>query len=103
MIFNPDPTKSAEKVIFTKRNSTSYDTLIYSGSDVEPVDDHKHLGFVSDGQMSSNKPIDGKMAKENQGIDMIGRLKILSQIYVCVKMIRNLLNITHCTAQFFRP
>ena len=30
MIFNPDPTKPAEKVIFTNKASTSYDTISYS-------------------------------------------------------------------------
>ena len=74
IIFNPDPSKPAEKVIFTNRKSTSYDTLTYSGVDVEPADDHKHLSFVLDRKMSSNKHIDGKTAKANQGICMIRRL-----------------------------
>ena len=46
MISNPGPNKPAEEVIFTNRNSTSYDTLTFSDVDVKTVDFHKHLGFV---------------------------------------------------------
>ena len=87
MSFNPDPAKPAENVIFTNRNSTLYDTLTYLDVDVEHVGDHKHLGFVLDRNMSSNKHIDEKIAKANQGIGMLRRLytylarKGLLQIY----------------------
>ena len=46
MVFNPDTNKPAEEVIFTNRNSTSYDTRSFPGVDVKTVDFHKHLGFV---------------------------------------------------------
>ena len=55
--------------------------------DVEPADDHKHLGFVLDRKMSSNKHVGGKTAKANRGIGMIRHLytylprKALLQIY----------------------
>ena len=52
--FNLAPTKPAEKVIFTNRNSTPYDTLTYSGVNVEPVDGHKHLSVGLDRKMISN-------------------------------------------------
>ena len=71
MSFNSDPAKSAEKIIFTNRNSTSYDTLTYSGVDVEPVDDNKYLCFVLDSKLSSNNHMYGKIAKANQGMGMI--------------------------------
>ena len=87
MIFNPDPTKSAEVVIFTKRNLTLYDLVSYSGVDVMQIDNHKHLGFILDSKMSYSKHIDGKIGKANQGIGVIKRLynylprKALLQIY----------------------
>ena len=87
MIFNPDPTKPAQKVVFTNRNSTSYDTVSYSGAEVKSVDDHKHLGFVLDSKLNYTKHIDGKIAKANQGIGVIRRLyhyllrKALLQIF----------------------
>ena len=32
MVFNPDPNKPAEEVVFTNRNITSYETASYSGA-----------------------------------------------------------------------
>ena len=87
MIFNPDPSKPAEEVVLTNRNSTSYQNVSYSGVDVLPVDYHKHLGFVLDSKMNYIKHIDGQIGKANQGICVIKRLynylprKALIQIY----------------------
>jgi hypothetical protein len=44
-MFNPYSSKPAEEVIFTNRNSTSYEN-VSSGVDVMSVDNHKHLGFI---------------------------------------------------------
>ena len=57
MIFNVDPNKPAEEVIFTNRNSTSNDTVSLSGVNVKPVDFHKHSGFVLDSEMNYIKHI----------------------------------------------
>ena len=87
MIFNPDPTKPAEEIIFTNRNSTSYKAVSYSGVDVKTVDYHKHLGFTLDSKLNYMKHLDGKIAKANQGIGIIKRLyhylprKALLQIF----------------------
>ena len=87
MIFNPDPNKPAEKVIFSNKNSSSYETVLYAGVEVTRIDYHKHLGFILDGKMNYTKHIDSKIAKANQGIRVIQRLynylprKALLQIY----------------------
>ena len=87
MIFNPDPTKPVEAIIFTNRKSTSYETISYAGVDVQAVNSHKHLGFVLDGKMSYSHHLDEKISKANQGIGVIRRLyhylprKALLQIY----------------------
>ena len=47
MCFNPDPTKPAAEVIFTNKNSTTYETVTFASVNGEPVLYHKHLGFVS--------------------------------------------------------
>ena len=74
MKFNPDPRKPAEAVIFTNRNSTSYDTVSYSGVDVQNVDNHKHLGFILDSKLSFDDHVDAKIAKANRGIGVIKKL-----------------------------
>ena len=87
MVFNPDPTKPAEKVVFTNRISTAYETVSYSGVDVKTVDHHKHLGLILDSKMNFTEHIDSKIAKANQGIGIIKRLyyylprKALLQIF----------------------
>ena len=45
MMFNPYPTKPAEEVIFTNRNSTSYETVSYSVVDVMSVDSLGEVGL----------------------------------------------------------
>ena len=74
MVFNPDPTKPAEAIIFTNRNSTSYETVSNADVDVQPVDFHKHLGFVLDSKMNYSNHLDEKVNKANQGIGVIRRL-----------------------------
>ena len=88
MCFNPDRTKPAEEVIFTNKNSTTYEIVTFASADVEPVFYHKHLGFVLDSKMNYSKHIDEKIAKAaNQGIGVSKRLynylprKVLLQIY----------------------
>ena len=74
MVFNPDPTKPVESVVFTNKNSTHYNTVSYSGTDVKSLDHHKHLGFVLDKKMNYTQHIDGKIAKANLGVGIIKRL-----------------------------
>ena len=63
MVFNPDPNKPAEEVVFTNRNISSYETVSYLGVDVQPIESHKHLGFVLDSKLSYMNHIDGKIEK----------------------------------------
>ena len=85
---NPDRTKPAEEVIFTNKNSTTYEIVTFVSANVEPVFYHKHLGFVLDSKMNYSKHLDEKIAKANQGIGVIKRLynylprKVLLQIYI---------------------
>ena len=87
MVFNPDPTKPAEKIVFTNRNSSGYESVYYADADVQLVDNHKHLGLTFDSKLSFSAHIDEKIIKANQGIGLIRRLyyylprKALLQIY----------------------
>ena len=58
-IFKLDPTKPAEDIIFTSRNSTSYETVSYSSMDILPG----LIADISDRKMNYNKHLDGKIAK----------------------------------------
>ena len=105
MLFNPKPSKPAEEVIFTSRNTTSYQTVSFSRVDVMPVHYHKHLGFVLDSKMNYIKHIDGKIGEANQGIGLIKRLynylprKALIQIYT--SFIRP--HLDYCDVNYHKP
>ena len=46
MSFNPDPTKSAEEIIFShKRTRPVHPPLFFNNIEVKQVNDHKHLGL----------------------------------------------------------
>ena len=49
MRFNPDPTKTAEEILFSvKRNSPHHPPIFYKGTEVKRVLTHKHLGLIFD-------------------------------------------------------
>ena len=49
MLFNPNPTKPAQKVIFSKKKKTQTHPIIsLNNIKVEKVPDQKHLGILLD-------------------------------------------------------
>ena len=53
MSFNPDPTKMAQEVSFSrKRPKVIHPSLIFNGKDVSCSESHKHLGFVFDPKLN---------------------------------------------------
>ena len=64
MLFNPDITKPAEKVLFTNRST--YCLIAFDGIAIEPVSDHKHLGLILDSKLTFNKHIDEKISIANR-------------------------------------
>ena len=105
MCFNSDRTKPAEEVIFTNKNSTTYEIVTFASANVEHVFYHKHRDFVLDSKMNYLKRLDEKIAEANQGIDVIKRLynylprKVLLQI--CISYIRS--NLDYCDVMYHKP
>ena len=49
MSFNPDPTKMAHEVLFSRKKSkVIHPSLIFNGKDVRRSESHKHIGLVFD-------------------------------------------------------
>ena len=47
MAFNPDPNKQANEVLFTcKTSKVDHPDLVFNGSPVKRVSEHKHLGLI---------------------------------------------------------
>ena len=56
MEFNPDPTKQATEVLFScKKSSPNHLELIFKGTVIEKVNEHKHLVLLLDSNLSFEK------------------------------------------------
>ena len=64
MEFNPDPTKHATEILFTcKKSSPNHPQLIFNGTDVVNVSEHKHLGLILEPGLSFEKHLSDKISK----------------------------------------
>ena len=88
MSFNPDPTKPAEEIIFSrKRHRPDHPPLFFNNIEVKQVNDHKHLGLTFDSKLTFVNHINEKLSKARKAVGVIKYLssfvpiKTLDQIY----------------------
>ena len=75
MIFNPDITKQAQEVIFSRKSKkTDHPALYFNDAPVEKTSCQKHLGMHLDEKLSFNTHIKDKIAKANKGSGIICKL-----------------------------
>ena len=75
MLFNPDTTKQAQEVIFSRKNIKKDHPIKYFNE--APVADtacQKHLGMQLDEKLNFHIHINEKIAKANKGIGLIRKL-----------------------------
>ena len=77
MVFNPDLSKQAVEVIFSRRNvkSTLPDQLIFNNIPVKTVSETKHLGMILDEKLNFESHLSEKIAKAKQGLGLMKQLK----------------------------
>ena len=76
MSFNPDPTKPAEEILFSrKKTSIDHPPLLFNGSEVKRVTEHKHLGLILDPRLDFAAHIKEKSATAKKGIGLIKHLR----------------------------
>ena len=76
MSFNPDPSKQAVEVCFSRKNTqTSLPSLSFNGVNVSSRESHKHLGLILDKKLTFNHHLKEKISKANKGIGLITRLR----------------------------
>ena len=76
MLFNPDPTKLAQEVIFSKKKKTqTYQTISLNNIQVEKVPYQKHLGILLDEKLNFKQHVDSAILKMNKGISVIKKLR----------------------------
>ena len=68
MSFNPDPTKSANEILFShKRLKPAHPPLFFNGIEVKRVTEHKHLGLILDPLLNFAAHSKEKIAKARKG------------------------------------
>ena len=76
MSFNPDPTKQAIEIYFSKKiNQVNIPDIYFNNSAIISSDSHKHLGLTLDPKLTFDHHIREKTLKANKGIGIITRLR----------------------------
>ena len=75
MNFNPDPTKQAVQVVFTRKSKQiDHPKIYFNDIEVKTVNDHKHLGLILDSNLSFISHINEKISKAHIGLGIIKSL-----------------------------
>ena len=72
ILFNPDPNKLAEEVLFSRKNKAQiHPTITPNKILVEKLSHHKQLGIALDENLNFKQNIDTAILKINKGISAI--------------------------------
>ena len=75
MSFNPDPTKQAQEVIFSRKiNKNSHPPLSFNNSKVAVTSSQKHLGIILDSRLSFEEHLAAVFSKVNKTIALLRKL-----------------------------
>ena len=76
MSFNPDPTKMAQEVLFSRKKSkVIHPSPIFNGKDVSRSESQKHLGLVLDSKLNFDIHLKGKFSIIHNGIALLRKLR----------------------------
>ena len=76
MLFNPDPSKPAQQVLFSRKNQMqNHPTISLNNVQVERSSYQKHLGKILDEKLNFKQNIDSAISKVNKGISAIKKLR----------------------------
>ena len=75
MSFNPDRTKLAQEIIFSrKKNAATYPPLFFNNSEIKLSSNQKHLGLPLDSKLSFNEHINDKILQANKSVGLLRKL-----------------------------
>ena len=76
MLFNPDPLKPAQEILFSRKKKVSIHPVIsLNNIQVEKASYQKHLGLFLDEKITFKHHIDKTLCKVNKGIAVIKKLR----------------------------
>ena len=81
MSFNPDPSKQAQEVIFSRKlNKPDHPSLNFNNTVVIQLTTHKHLGMILDTKLDFQEHVKDKLSKISKTIGLLRKLqKILTR------------------------
>ena len=93
MSFNPDPTKQAVQLIFSrKKKPPNHPLILFNDIPISKTEEHKHLGLILYSKLSFNSHIKSVISKSRRGIGLIKYLSnylprhALKDLYmICVR------------------
>ena len=72
MLFNPDPTKPAQEVLFSRKKKNLYHlTSSLNNIQVERASSQEHLGLILDEKLNFKQHIESAIVKINKGVAVI--------------------------------
>ena len=87
MNFNPDPSKQAQEVIFSRKlQKTNHNQVYFNHNSVKQVPSQKHLGMYLDTKLNFQKHLNNVLSKVNRTIRLLRKLQafLLRQSLVTV-------------------
>ena len=76
MLFNPDPCKPTQEVVFSRKKKTqSHPAISLNNIQVERTSYQKHLGLLLDEKLNFKQYVDSAILKMNKGISVIKKLR----------------------------
>ena len=77
MLFNPDPSKPAQELTFSKKKQfQNHPTISLDNFQVERASYQKHLGIILDEKLKFKQHVDNAISKINKGISVIKKTSL---------------------------
>ena len=102
MSFNPDPSKQAQEVIFSRKlKNVSNPPLVFNNANVSSCKSQKHLGILLDSKLTFEEHYKTILCKTNRSIGLLRKLQSLLPRAVLIKLsIKLLLDLTSTMMMF---
>ena len=75
MSFNPDSTKPAHEVVFSRKQNIHDTPILFNNLPVKRVQFHRHLGLTLDSQLNFNEHISSTLSTVNKLTAVLGKLQ----------------------------
>ena len=76
MSFNPDPSKQAQEVTFSRKiQKTCHPSIYFNNKSVKQVPSQKHLGLILDSKLNFQEHLQNILNKVNKTIGLLRKLQ----------------------------